>query len=201
MTEQQYGQKILAEMQRLYLTLKDRKPKYGQKGLKSLILEHVPSLARAPQFERKLASLILQDTSWGRRVFIEAAYELIGQHFDISVPVSAELAHKVPSTKAFNATDPHRTPSYDQFLCEAKVLWVALKDGHTCWGLDDLSPLVARCLATLPYDPALKAEVDALLARKSGWGRNAFINGLYRLIGDRYGVIEVPFIEAKPRRI
>ncbi|MGQ4603525.1 hypothetical protein [Aeromonas veronii] len=95
--------------------------------------------------------------------------------------------------------DFHMEPSGDQFLLEANLLWTDLKDGSVTCGVDTLRKMVERRLRTLPYDPILKAQVDALLATKRGWGRNEFINGLYRLIGERYE-IDVPYIEAKTRR-
>lgn len=95
--------------------------------------------------------------------------------------------------------DFHMEPSGEQFLLEADRLWVDLKAGNVTCGVDTLRKLVERRLETLPYDPILKAQVDALLAAKRGWGRNEFINGLYRLIGDRYEV-DVPHREPKTRR-
>lgn len=95
--------------------------------------------------------------------------------------------------------DFHMEPSVEQFLLEADRLWVDLKAGDVTCGVDTLRKLVERRLETLPYDPILQVQVDALLATKRGWGRNEFINGLYRLIGDRYGV-DVPHREPKPRR-
>ena len=80
---------------------------------------------------------------------------------------------------------------------EADCLWTDLKAGG-----GDLWPagkILKRHLETLPYDPELKALVDAFLPEKRGWGRNEFINELYRLIGERYEV-DVPHIEAKNRR-
>ncbi|MBP0603413.1 hypothetical protein J8I01_12935 [Aeromonas sanarellii] len=87
----------------------------------------------------------------------------------------------------------------DLLLLEANHLWAKLKAGTPTYGADTLREEVERRLRTLPYDPVLKARVDAMLATKRGWGRNEFINGLYRLIGERYE-IDVPYIEAKPRR-
>ncbi len=95
--------------------------------------------------------------------------------------------------------DFHMEPSGEQFLLEAGRLWADLKAGNVTCGVDTLRKLVERRLETLPYDPVLKAQVDGLLATKRGWGRNEFINGLYRLIGDRYE-IDVPHREPKPRR-
>lgn len=95
--------------------------------------------------------------------------------------------------------DFHMEPSGEQFLLEADRLWVDLKAGDVTCGVDTLRKLVERRLETLPYDPILQVQVDALLATKRGWGRNEFINGLYRLIGDRYEV-EVPHREPKIRR-
>ncbi|MFM4746195.1 hypothetical protein ACEUDH_21610 [Aeromonas dhakensis] len=95
--------------------------------------------------------------------------------------------------------DFHMEPSGEQFLLEADRLWVELKAGDVTCGVDTLRKLVERRLETLPYDPILQVQVDALLATKRGWGRNEFINGLYRLIGDRYEV-EVPHREPKTRR-
>lgn len=90
-------------------------------------------------------------------------------------------------------------PISDLLLLEADHLWAKLKAGTPTYGADTLREEVERLLRTLPYDPILKAQVDALLATKRGWGRNEFINGLYRLIGERYGV-DVPHREPKPRR-
>ncbi len=95
--------------------------------------------------------------------------------------------------------DFHMEPSGEQFLLEAGRLWVDLKAGNVTYGVDTLRKLVERRLETLPYDPVLKAQVDALLVTKRSWGRNEFINGLYRLIGDRYQV-DVPHREPKTRR-
>ncbi|MDM5150204.1 hypothetical protein [Aeromonas salmonicida] len=95
--------------------------------------------------------------------------------------------------------DFHLDPSGDQFLLEANLLWGDLKAGNVTCGVDTLRKLVEQRLETLPYDPTLKAQVDALLATKRGWGRNEFINGLYRLIGERYEV-DVPHREPKTRR-
>ncbi|HHQ4734438.1 hypothetical protein ACET9K_12660 [Aeromonas enteropelogenes] len=95
--------------------------------------------------------------------------------------------------------DFHMEPSGEQFLLEAGRLWDELKREKPKYGADPLREKVERHLETLPYDPILKAQVDALLATKRGWGRNEFINGLYRLIGERYE-IDVPYIEAKTRR-
>ncbi len=71
--------------------------------------------------------------------------------------------------------------------------------GIPSYSADNLRKMLERRLEPLPYAPVLKAQVDALLAEKRGWGRNEFINRLFRLIGDRYEV-DVPQIEAKPRR-
>lgn len=95
--------------------------------------------------------------------------------------------------------DFHMEPSGRQFLLEAGRLWNDLKEGTAKYGVDTLRKLVERRLETLPYDPVLKARVDALLGTKPSWGRNEFINGLYRLIGERYGV-DVPHREPKHRR-
>jgi len=80
--------------------------------------------------------------------------------------------------------DFHLDPSGDQFLLEANLLWGDLKAGNVTCGVDTLRKLVERRLE---------------LATKRGWGRNEFINGLYRLIGDRYEV-DVPHREPKTRR-
>lgn len=90
-------------------------------------------------------------------------------------------------------------PISDLLLLETDHLWAELKARTPTYGADTLREKVERLLRTLPYDPILKAQVDALLATKRGWGRNEFINGLYRLIGDRYE-IDVPHREPKPRR-
>lgn len=95
--------------------------------------------------------------------------------------------------------DFHMEPRGEQFLLEANLLWGDLEDGTVTCSADILREKVERRLETLPYDPILKAQVDALLATKRGWGRNEFINGLYRLIGDRYEV-DVPHREPKTRR-
>lgn len=95
--------------------------------------------------------------------------------------------------------DFHMEPSGEQFLLEANLLWGDLEDGTVTCSADTLRKLVERRLGTLPYDPELKAQVDAFLSEKRSWGRNEFINGLYRLIGGRYGV-DVPHREPKIRR-
>lgn len=87
----------------------------------------------------------------------------------------------------------------DMLLSEMRRLWADLQAGTVTYGADTLRMMLERRLETLPYDPDLKAQVDALLAEKRSWGRNEFINRLYRLIGDRYEM-DVPQIEAKPRR-
>ncbi|MGN5077665.1 hypothetical protein ACTG2M_01185 [Aeromonas veronii] len=94
MSEQQYGRQILAEMQCLYLHMKAGKPKYGRDGLSSLISEHVPTVARTCRFRAELSSLILLDTSWGRRVFIHRVFELIRREFGIEVPNDPDYVPK-----------------------------------------------------------------------------------------------------------
>ena len=100
MSEQQYGSRILAEVQILYPIMKARKPKYGRSELSSLIAQHVPSLVHTPSFQHELSSLILRDTSWGHTQFIGPLFELIGRYFGIAVPDVHKAVPKGPKPAA-----------------------------------------------------------------------------------------------------
>ncbi|WP_182935741.1 hypothetical protein [Aeromonas caviae] len=94
MSEQQYGSRILAEVQDLYLIMKARKPKYGRRELPHLISQHVPSLVHTPLFRAELLALVQQDTSWGHTQFIGRLFELIGRYFGLAVPGGCKAVPK-----------------------------------------------------------------------------------------------------------
>ncbi|BBQ27664.1 MULTISPECIES: hypothetical protein [Aeromonas] len=96
MTEQQYGSRILAEVQDLYPIMKARKPKYGRRELPHLISQHVPSLVHTPLFRSELLELVQQRPDWGHTQFIEPLFELIGQYFGIAVPDVHKAVPKGP---------------------------------------------------------------------------------------------------------
>lgn len=100
MTEQQYGSRILAEVQDLYLIMKARKPKYGRRELPHLISQHVPSLVHTPRFRDELLELVQQRPDWGHTQFIGPLFELIGRYFGIAVPGGSKTAPKGPNSDA-----------------------------------------------------------------------------------------------------
>lgn len=100
MAEQQYGSRILAEVQDFYLIMKARKPKYGSRELPHLISQNVPSLIHTPRFRAELLALVHQRPDWGHTQFIGPLFELIGRYFGIAVPGGSKAVPKDPKPAA-----------------------------------------------------------------------------------------------------
>ncbi|HHQ4940763.1 hypothetical protein GPK29_09880 [Aeromonas hydrophila] len=136
MNEHRYGRQILAEMQCLYLHMKAGKPKYGRDGLYSLISEHVPTVARTCRFRAELSSLILQDTSWGRRVFIHRVFELIRREFGIEVPNDPDYVPKAAKADAMAEAVEAQIALVEMYEDDLRLERARMEAEHRPWDDD-----------------------------------------------------------------
>lgn len=98
--------------------------------------------------------------------------------------------------RSVKKSDQHYGP---QIVAEAHALYAVLEAGTSCYGAKYLEVLVKNHIPILQLTPAFQAKLAAGLKRDTGWGRCVFINMVFELIDEHFG-IKIPDVQSTHKK-